>query len=1612
MFKRFLKIFGISALALILLIGVVAYLLTQEKVQTRLAQEAAIYLSKKLDTKVSIKKVRIDLLNFVHFEELYLEDQNKDTLAFIGDFKIKSTSIVADLWNDKTTIIKQVSLSNGMVHLKRNAKSDEWNFSFIEKAFATDDEDTSSSDLPKIDLKNVALNNVRFKMNDQWLGQDIEAKVGELQLKINSVDLPKMVFNVAQFDIVHSAIVFRDYKGGKPPSRIEVADKSTWGTPFNTANLMLSLNNLNFKDLTFEYQLNNAVSKPGEFDERHIVARDIFLTMEDIQVQGDTLLADIVNLAAKERCGLEIKKMMSRVKLNQQIAELKNLYLETNRSVIRNYYSMEYQNFHDFNNYIEDVVMRARFRDCQVDKRDIAFFSGDIAQLPLTAKLNGIAEGTVANLKMPDVSIASSDLNFIGFGSIVGLPNVDNTIFNLTAKNLTTSGKEIIRIAPEANTDAIAWNALSSVTYKGNFIGKTQQFKAVGTLLTNLGAADINLSMDLQGKQPKYSGRFETNKLNVGEIIKQEDFGQLTATGTINGQGFDFEHLGANVSTNVSELYLQNERYRNISLSGSFKNKEFNGSANSDDPNLNFSFLGKVNLSKEKAVYDFKSDIVQLNLKTFGITPDDVFLKSKVLLDFEGNDIDNFIGKAIMQDVVLKMNNKEISIADVRLNSYNTDSLGKVLDLKSSLADARVVGRYSISGIDRTIRSFLHYYMPTFIKRASLPPNEIYNFDLVVKNANDIINIYNQSLSIDSGTVLKGDINTNAQVLNIELRSSGLEYDDIKFSSLGVVSKGTRDLFTSEILAGELAYQNNRVLQDARLNLAMSSDTARIQLFTKPTDDFLGESLIDVKVQAFADKLSLKINPSTFIIKDDKYRLFASRPIEYYNAGYVLAEDVIIENGTQQYLINAFKRDQKNNATLKSINVDLEKISNYINATEFKMAGRVNLDLKIDDIWEDTKIDGKAVSVDLFRVNTDTFGIANIQFTYLRTPNTLNIENGSTLNYQNSALQTHGKINFKDESLDLSAGIKKMPISLANKFVEDLVDSLSGYASGNLDIVGSFDNPSILGNMTMSKAKLRVLFTGCTYSFEDFKLKLDNQSITFDPITINDQRSTPGQAVISGSITHSNYDKYRLNLNAYSNNFLGLNTEEVDGELFYGYIPASFKMKIAGPLDDITMDIAAKPLTGAKFFLPLNSSGDAGTYDYIKFKTLGKFQDQDDKAATSASYFKVKMDIEATPDILATIILDPNTREKIEARGYGNINLVVDLGNEIKMYNTFTVKEGEYFFNFRGLLPNRFALDEGGTITWNGDAYDAAIDMDAVYKTRVALYPLISNEALDDNEIKEAKKKEETHVKVELTGPLSKPNIKFDISQPYNRNIGSIGLTKLQSIQQDQNELIYQASMILLFNSFKPVGGGVDAGSLATTTVGTTISDVVGSAISPAINNVINKITGTDNFSFNVNYKNYSSDVSSAEAYRRNQFDLDLSASLFQDRFILDIGNSLDFGNAGVQNGGDAFNYGGDFRGQYLLTLDGRYRLNAFRVSTYDYVDQKTVARGGIGLIYKKAFNTWGDLFRSKPIKPVSNFNQNINTPQESDSLNLETRLMKIEQPLLTALQLLSGFHF
>jgi hypothetical protein len=196
--------------------------------------------------------------------------------------------------------------------------------------------------------------------------------------------------------------------------------------------------------------------------------------------------------------------------------------------------------------------------------------------------------------------------------------------------------------------------------------------------------------------------------------------------------------------------------------------------------------------------------------------------------------------------------------------------------------------------------------------------------------------------------------------------------------------------------------------------------------------------------------------------------------------------------------------------------------------------------------------------------------------------------------------------------------------------------------------------------------------------------------------------------------------------------------------------------------------------------------------------------------------------------------------------------------------------------------------------------------------------------------------------------------------QPDNKSIGSTGYKRLQQIRNDENELFQQAGVLLLLGDFK-ASEGVTQSTYSQGAV-STVSDLVATAVSNEITNQFQNLTGIKNISVGVNYQTISNDVNVANT-NRNQFSANVSVNLLKSRVVVDYSSSVDVGKDATGNTSSNFN--GDFKAQFLITNDGRFRANAYRTNNVD-IGGSPYTRGGVGLSYKKVFNSFSDLLSFK----------------------------------------------
>jgi len=1547
-------------------------LVNLKPVQNFLAQKAVSVLSGKLKTKVSLKSVRISLFNEFQLEQLYVEDRQKDTLLYAGEASIKITD-----WFlfRKHPVISYIGLKDANVNMYRTRSSDTWNYQFVIDAFASKNSEPSKKGNTTfdIDLREVDLTNVRYAMIDAWAGSDMVGAVRNFNIDARKVDFKKQVIDISAISGKEVLFGLRDYKGGRPPrpksNKAPVIDT----TPFNPGHWKVNVDILTLKNSRFFLEDPDTKAPVGYFDPYHMDVTGIDFEAKHIAIAGDTLTADLDHMSGKERCGFVIKKLAAKVKVSPRISECRDLELITGNSNISDYYAMKYRRFPDFEDYITKVVMVGHLDKSEVGIQDIAYFAPALERYKnLSVIVSGKSTGTVDNLNMTDLKLDDGFTKFSGDLSMKGLPDIDATFIDYKNGEIRTSGLAAYVYSPELRgQDAIDLKALQSVVFKGSFAGFISEFKTKGTITSNLGnlTADVHMKLPY-GLQSTYSGTITSNSFDIGRLLNQELLGKVTMNATIAGKGFNADYASVDIKGKVQSVYINGYNYHDIDVDGLLAAKKFDGTLRSNDPNLQLGFNGKIDFSKAQPAFDMYADVKHADIKAIGLSEDSIYAAGEMRLDFEGNNIDNFIGTAQIYNLRMSQNGVPLNIDSVTLVSRVNEGNYKELLLTSNELNARVSGKFSLLDLPASAQMFLSYYLPEYVKTpAHVNESQDLQFEVDMGSFNDLIALFNKKIKLGTGARFNGAMDMPHQQFSFTGTLPSFVYGAFRLNNILINSTGTFTGLSLNMEANGFKLNDQDLASTVQFQTNIFRDSAFFQLSaTTPTT--IGSAEINGTAFANNDSFYVNFKPSQFYLNNDKWIIPQGNQMVFAK-NYVAVNNLNLESGIQSLHINTDGKEAGNQIIAHIKNFDIAPLNRILGLENTYLDGRINGDIEVDNLLKDQMVSFD-MSASNLRVNSDTLGEVRAAGSFDASNSLITLKEGSGLFYKDSRAAVEGTYSLKKEShenIDATISFDHASVKWAEPFLADYVHQLTGDIDGKISIKGNAFDPVTTGSLTLDKVGFIPDITGVHYSIPEAVIQVTDSKFDFGSIHVKDDEGNEG--IMAGSILHTRLSNFNFRLNMRSDNIKVVDLKDYQNENFYGDVRASVQLRLSGPANNLNLNIFATPQRNSHLFIPIVYGNDVGEYDYVHFRQYGESQHP---VIKSKNKFNIRIDAIATPDLETTIIIDPNTKEQIWAKGSGNIILEIPSEGDMRMNGNYIIDEGKYNYAFRQLTvlnyQQQFIINPNSVIKWNGDIANADLDVSAYAQIKARLYDLIMDEVdrvnLSPTEIRDAQIMQMVNVNMNMKGSLKEPEFRFRIDLAENRSVGTYAYQKLQRINADDKQLYTQVASLLLLEQFVPPEGINN--NTATAGVINNMSELASSAASAQFTNFANKVLGMQDLSIGVKYKYYtlSDNALNANFINRNEAGLNLRKNFLKNRLVVEVGGVYDWGrNTGTSNELTG-NLAGDFRVQYLLTEDGRIRFNVFRTSNFDALNSQLVARQGVGLSYRKSFNSLFDLFRSQ----------------------------------------------
>jgi hypothetical protein len=1587
-------------LGILLLVFLLYGFLQTEMGQNWLADQVTNRLSRELQTKISIKHVKLNLFNFnrMDLEGVLMEDQKQDTLLYAGELQVRISDWF--IFKDQAEL-KYVGLEDAMINLSRTDSV--WNYAFLEKYFSATSTDTTTKKKAGIsfDLKKVVLKNVSFSKKDEWIGTDMHVKVGGLDMDANEITVTNKTVDVTNLVLDNPYFSLFNYTGRRPdslktsdPVKIEKAVKE------NSPDWNIRFANITIKDGRFRDDKGTMTPAESYFDGRHTDFSKINGTLKNIGWTKDTVTGNI-SLSAQERSGLVVKKLKAKTTIHPKAMIFDELYLETNKSVITDYYAMHYNSINDMNNFLHDVTLEGRFNKATISSDDIAFFAPQLKTWKKNIKIDGDAKGTVDDISSKDLEVWAGNNTYIhGAVSLVGLPNIDETLINIDAEDLRTTYSDAVSFIPAIrNIETPDLNKLTYLRFKGTYTGFITDFVTYGTIQTNLGTLQTDLNMKFpKSGEPVYSGKIATNGFQLGSFIGSPYLGLVDFHGTVKGKGFKWKTLDMNVDGTVRRIQYGDYIYQNITAKGNLTNRLFNGDFVMKDPNADMHLQGLVDLTGKIPVFKATADIAHADLKALGLTKEDFQLQGKFNLDLQASSLSDMIGTARISNASLTSNGKQLAFDSLVVYSNYENGLKKLTAISNEF-NATVTGDFDLKGLPDAFTLFLHRYYPSYIKAPTYVKPQVFTFDITTGIVEDYMKLIDSRLTGFNNSHITGSLNTTANTMTIDADVPYAQFKQYQFSDINLKGSGDLQKLTLTGDLGNAQIGDSLMFPQTSFTIEAQNDVSDVTINTS-SNQVINKANLSAQIKTFSDGATILLHPSSFVLNGKTWTIEEGGELNF-------RKNTIIHGGVTLHESNQEIRlwtepdaiGNWNNLRIAFQNVNVGDVSPFLTKA-VRIEGLLNGEATIEDPQKRFDINSN-LTISALRLDNDSIGDVRATLVYDNQTGKAAIKANNLDNAHHVDVDV--VLNLKDTATNVQvhSRLTNFQLNLLNRFLYTIFSDINGYVTGNLDFAMNKGTTSVTAKARVHDASFKVNYTQVSYTIDDTEIELQKDFIDLNNIRIRDKDGNT--AIVKGGIKHNGFANmnYDILIETESRQFELLNTTINDNQTFYGAAKGTGSFILTGPQNDMYMevDMKASDITPSSITMPPSRTRESGNASFMVERKYGREM----VASSSAAAFNMSYNIHlvANPLVTITVILDDLTGDAITGKGTGDLRISSGTFEPLNIRGRYDIEEGLYNYTFQSLKKFPFKLRKEGDnyIVWDGGAYDANVHLEAVYTAQdVSFAPLVTSGLLGKSLTTQ---RDDVNVLATLTGNLFRPKFDFTLDFP-NKNVAYNSpdfQLAIQQIQQNQNELNKQVAYLIVFNSFAPYENVSGANPFSEFTYNT-ISGLLFGKVNEQLNKILSRILPS-NATFSFTGSLYNRDAFSQTSKgvfglpNQSNINVGLALPLFNERAHITLGGTFDVPLQGGADYQTTLRLFPDVSLELLLNKSGSIKATFFYKQNLDFLmgtaPQSIVPRRyGTSISYGREFDNLGELFGKKRPKPVRVQTDTIQKPS-ADSVGAGT---------------------
>lgn len=1357
--------------------------------------------------------------------------------------------------------------------------------------------------------------------------------------------------------------------------------------------LDLRINSILIRRGRMAYHVLSEEETPGKFNAKHIHLQNIIANISLKALSKDSINLGIKRLSLDEKVsGFSLKKMSLKLVANSRQTSIDNFAIELPETSLKlDTIHLIYDSLKAFDRFTEQVRFSFRTLPSQITLKDISPFLPALSHFKEPISLDMEVKGTVNQLTCSHLEITADNRQFRLKGDValqdLSHPQdayVFGTLSELTA---TTRGVGFLvrNLSHDYNGVPPVLERLGNVSFRGEVSGYFTDIVTYGQLHTDLGGVnmDLKLSSDKSKGLFAYSGAVKTTDYKLGKLLANEQLGEITFNLDVHGRHVTDRLPVVELKGLIASVDYSRYRYENITLDGEYKQGGFNGKVALDDPNGSIYLNGDVNVSSRIPTFNFQAIINKLRPHDLNLTskyPDTEF-SLKLRANFTGGSVDEMIGEINVDSLEFMSPEKQYFMNNMNIRASKQNNENQ-LRLTSEFLTASVEGKFQYHTLPASILNIMRKYVPSLI----LPPKkpiETHNnfqFDIHIYNTDILSTIFDIPLTVYTHSTLKGYFNDPLQRLRVEGYFPRLQYKNNFIESGMILCENPSDHIRARVRLTNLKKKGAVNLSlDAQAkddNISTTLNWGNSAAVTYSGQLAAVAKFLRTEGEKPLLKAMVEVKPTDIILNDTLWQIHPSQVV--VDSGKVDVNNFYFSHQDRYVRINGRLSDNPQDSVkvdLKDINMgyvfDIASISDDVN-----FEGDATGTAYASGVFKKPVMNTR-LFIKNFSLNQGRLGDLNIYGEWDNENRGIRLD-ASIKDISTTPSRVTGIIHpLKPESgLDLNIEANELNLKFLEHYMKSIANDIKGRTTGKVHFYGKFKGLNLDGAV-MTDASMNFDILNTHFAIKDTIL-LAPTGLTFNNIHISDMEGHSGR--MNGYLHFQHFKNLNYRFEIQANNMLVMNTKESTDMPFYGTVYGTGNALLTGnAIQGLDVNVAMTTNRNSIFTYINGSVASATSNQFIKFvdktprRTIQdsiqiisyyeqlqqKRQEAEEEQKTD---IRLNILVDATPDATMKIIMDPVAGDYISGKGTGNIRTEFYNKGDVKMFGSYQINQGVYKFSLQEVIRKDFVIKNGSTITFNGAPLDANLDIQASYTVNSAslndLIPEESSSIIQQPNVK-------VNCIMNLSGILVRPTIKLGIELPNERDeVQTLVRNYISTEEQMNMQILYLLGIGKFYTE--------DARNNQNSNV---MSSVLSSTLSGQLNNALSQVFETNNWNIGTNLS------TGDKGWTDMEVEGILSGQLLNNRLLIN-------GNFGYRDNPMAnTNFVGDFEAEWLINRSGDIRLKAYNETNDRYYTKTNLTTQGVGIMYKKDFNKWSDLFFWNKWKLRNKRKQEEKSKQQTDSI-------------------------